>query len=220
MMVQEKELARREAATIERDREQAISAQRLEQRHAEQDAAMALARDQLAKREQVIAARENALEPREAAIQQQASAAREIEAAAEEREQAQRDWMTVVSGSADGSLIGSLRDDGYFHMARQIDGRSRPAPDAVKRTIAKRPPEWAATMLKLIDRTFRDQADTSIRIMKLNDEVDALDDLVEQTRKSLPQNQQQIFNGTDEALKEVAERLRRMEAIQSQQRSL
>ncbi|UZW57558.1 plasmid recombination protein [Sphingobium sp. JS3065] len=136
MMVQEKELARREAATIERDRQQAISAQRLEQRHAEQDAAMALARDQLAKREQVIAARENALEPREAAIQQQASAAREIEAAAEEREQAQRDWMKVVIGSADGSLIGSLRDDGYFHMARQIDGRPRPASDAVKRTIA------------------------------------------------------------------------------------
>lgn len=216
---QEAELAQREAIASEREHRQAASEQKLRQERLAQDAATTMARHELREREKAITARADALAAREAALKQQASATQASAAAAAQREQAQLDWMTVVTGSATRMLIGSFRDDGYFHMALKPDGRLHPAPDAVIRTIANRPPEWAAAMLKLIDSTLRDQADANSRIMKLNDDVDALDDLVERTRKSLPQHQQRILDETDEARNEVAERLRRLAVIQAQQRS-
>lgn len=214
---QEAELEQREAVASERDRRQAASEQQLRQERLAHDAAMTLARHELTEREKAIAARADALAPREIALEQQASETQAIAAAAAQREQAQLDWMAVVTGSATGTLIGSFRADGYFRMARQPDGSLHPASDAVMQTIANPPPEWAAAMLKLIDDTFRDQADANIRIMQLNDDVDALDDLVEQARKSLPQHQQQILDETDETRKDVAERLRRLAVIQAQQ---
>lgn len=212
----EAEIARREAIAAERDRRHAVAVADLERQQRAQESSREAALRLLAQRDQDLGRRAAALKEHEAAIQQRITVADRRITGIDRREAEHRAWMAVVTGAADGSLVGSFREeDGYFRI-----GRTAKAPtEAIARTIADRPPAWAADMFRLIDATFRDQANTAVRIMALNDEADDLQSAIAEARSWLPPEHQRSVEAASKTQEDVTTGLRRLAAMQAQERS-
>lgn len=208
----EAEVTRRETAAQEHDRQQAAAVADLARQRREHDTANEVMLRDLAKRDQDLDRRAASLKEKDIEIQDRLSAVDYMLSDIDRRETEQRTWMAVVSGAADGSLIGSFREaEGYFRM-----GRGTKAPPAeIARTIADQPPPCAKYMLRLIDATFRDRADAAMRIMTLNDDADDLRAAIDQARLSLPPAQQPAVDAARKAQDDIALSLRRFAAIQS-----
>lgn len=208
----EAEIARREADAAERDRRHAAAVADLERQRRAQDSGHEAALRLLAERDQDLDRRATALDERETEVQQRVTAADYMLESIDRREAEHGAWMAVVAGAADGSLIGSFRDEeGYFRMGRA----AKAPPEAIARTIASRPPVWASDMLKLIDATFRDQAEAGLRLMRFNDEAGELETMIAHARTSLLQHQQPAVDAADTAKGEIDARRRRIAAMLS-----
>lgn len=210
IIAREADLTEREAVAQEQERRNAATAQDLarQRRHHEAEVKAAAL---ISAREAEVGRRAAALSIRETAARQQAEESAKKIADADRREIEHRNWIAVITASANGSLIGSFREkEGYFRMGQ---GAKAP-PEAIAKTIASRPPAWAADMLRVIDATFRDKANAAIRLMTLRDEADDLESAIAGARSLLPSEQQSSLDGAEKAQKEVVDRLRRRAAMQ------
>ncbi len=205
----ETELAVREAAAAELAQRQAANAAEFDRRRAAIDQRHTEALRRLDERQKEAEKREVALVKRERETGQQLSAAEARRAELDRRDADQQAWLAVITGASDGTLVGSFREEeGYFRLRKDAK-----APADIARTIVNRPPPWAANLLRMIDKMFRDRAEAAERILQLDQDVDDLHAAIARARSLLPAERQEEVNSAATEHRSIAGRANRIAAM-------
>lgn len=202
----EQNILHRERNADARERQSASAAAELGRQQREQEAQLRL----LVEREQDLDRRARALAAQEQAVRQRASAGEQLALSLDRREAEHNAWMAVVTGVAEGTLVGGYREEeGLFRMSRM----AKPPTALIAQAISSPPPPWAREILRLITSTMRDQAEAAMMVAEIYTEAESLEVAIRKARSSLPAQQQPSVDKADDMQQAVSERLRRLAAL-------